>query len=98
VEEVPFAAVEGQLEAVQAAQGDRDELFTAVGDLLFSVVNVARKLKVDPELSLRASSGRFRGRVEAAQQLAAQAGVAWDDASPDTKLHFYAQARLNEAP
>jgi MazG family protein len=98
VEEVPFDAVEGQLEAVQAAQGDREELFTAVGDLLFSVVNVARKLKVDPELSLRASSGRFRGRVEAAQQLAAQAGVAWDDAPPDTKLHFYAQARLNEAP
>src|SRR5258707_601545 len=68
------------------------------GHLLFSVVNVARKLKVDPEISLRASSGRFRGRVEDAHQLAAQAGVAWHDASPDTKLHFYAQARFNEAP
>jgi MazG family protein len=98
VDDVPFAAVEGQLEAVAAVQGDREALFAAVGDLLFAVVNVARKLDVDPELSLRASSGRFRGRVEAAQELAARAGVAWDDAPSHLKLHFYAQARLDETP
>ncbi len=32
--------------------------------MLFAAVNVARKLKVDPELALRAASDRFRERVE----------------------------------
>ena len=45
--------------------------FDEVGDLLFAAVNVARKLRVDPELALRAASARFRGRIEAAEGLAA---------------------------
>jgi hypothetical protein len=57
---------------------------------------VARKLRVDPELALRSASARFRGRVEAAERLAADAGADWDDLAPDDKLIYYAQARLNE--
>ena len=45
----------------QVADPERGELFAAVGDALFSLVSVARKLKVDPELALRASAARFRG-------------------------------------
>jgi len=33
-----------------------------IGDLLFTLVNVARFLKVDPEQALRKTSGRFRRR------------------------------------
>ena len=40
-----------------------DERFHELGDVLFAVVNVARKLDVDPELALRAAADRFRGRV-----------------------------------
>ena len=64
--------------------------------MLFAAVNVARKLKVDPELALRAASDRFRGRVEAAAALAARAGSDWDDLSPNAQLGYYAQARLAE--
>ena len=64
--------------------------------MLFAAVNVARKLKVDPELALRAASERFRGRVEAAAALAASAGADWGALSPDEQLGFYAQARLRE--
>jgi len=35
-----------------------------IGDLLFSVVNLARKLKVNPELALLRSNKKFRKRVE----------------------------------
>ena len=52
----------------------RDALFHEVGDVLFAAVNVARKLRVDPELALRSAGARFRGRVEAAERLAAHAG------------------------
>ena len=94
---IPFDAVRGELAELEAAAGDRDAAFDELGDVLFAAANVARKLRVDPELALRAASARFRGRVEAAEALAARAGRAWGDLGPDDKLHFYAQARLHEA-
>ena len=39
-----------------------------VGDLLFTVVNLARHLKVDPELALRRSNAKFRRRFAAMEQ------------------------------
>jgi MazG family protein len=92
---VPYDAVAGELEELEAATG-ADEAFHEVGDVLFAAVNVARKLKVDPELALRAAADRFRGRVEAAERLARDAGSSWEELSPDAQLGFYAQARLQE--
>jgi MazG family protein len=85
-----------ELEQVASAEGDaaRGERFHELGDVLFAAVNVARKLKVDPELALRAASERFRGRVEAAVELAAREGRAWDDLTPDEQLSFYARGRM----
>ncbi len=93
---VPYDAVSGELEELQAAGSDRDAVFHEVGDLLFAAVNVARKLRVDPELALRSASGRFRGRVEAAERLATEAGAQWEKLPADDKLSYYAHARLNE--
>jgi XTP/dITP diphosphohydrolase/tetrapyrrole methylase family protein/MazG family protein/ATP diphosphatase len=45
--------------------GGRNEQFDAVGEALFELVAVARRLHVDPELSLRASADRFRERIVA---------------------------------
>ena len=38
--------------------------FDAIGDLLFAVVELARRQKVDPELALRAAADRFRAAHE----------------------------------
>ncbi|MDX6664682.1 MAG: nucleoside triphosphate diphosphatase [Solirubrobacteraceae bacterium] len=92
---VPYDTVTGELEELEAAEG-RDAVFHEVGDVLFAAVNVARKLKVDPELALRAASDRFRGRVEAAEALARANGSDWEELSQDAQLGYYAQARLNE--
>ena len=43
-------------------EGSREERFHEVGDALFALVAVARKLHVDPELALRAAADRFRTR------------------------------------
>ena len=43
--------------------GSRAEVDAAVGELLFAVVDVARRLRSDPELALRAASERFRAGV-----------------------------------
>jgi nucleoside triphosphate diphosphatase len=94
-DDVPYEAIAAELSELEAAQ-TREERFHEVGDVLFAAVNVARKLKVDPELALRAATDRFRGRIEAAEALASRAGKSWNDLTPEQQLGFYAQARLNE--
>ena len=43
---------------------DRDARFDAIGDLLLAAVALARELRVDPELALRAAADRFRHEME----------------------------------
>lgn len=50
-----------------------------LGDVLFSVVNVARHLGVDPEAALRDASAKFRERFMAVERLAADSGVEVND-------------------
>ena len=92
---VPYETVEAELEELKAAEG-RDEAFHEIGDVLFAAVNLARKLKVDPELALRGAADRFRGRVEQAADLAAGDGADWQDLGPEAQLAYYARARLAE--
>jgi uncharacterized protein YabN with tetrapyrrole methylase and pyrophosphatase domain len=48
-----------------ASASDRDERFDAVGELLMAAVALARELRVDPELALRAAADRFKREMEA---------------------------------
>ena len=93
--EGPLQSVRDELAELEAARTP-DERFHELGDLLFAAVNVARKLKVDPELALRSASERFRGRVTTASELAASEGGSWDDLPPEQQLGYYARARLTE--
>src|SRR5919112_2195881 len=93
-EHVPYETVVGELEELRAADDDREAAFHEVGDVLFAAVNVARKLKVDPELALRAAADRFQGRVSGAESLAAADGHQWNDLGPEEQLAYYARVRL----
>jgi len=52
-----------ELEAA-IASGDREEIASELGDLLFTLVNIARWQKVDPEESLRQMLRRFTDRFQ----------------------------------
>ena len=93
--EGPLESVRDELDELEGASSD-DERFQELGDLLFAVVNVARKLKLDPELALRSASERFRGRVTTASDLAASEGGSWDDLPPEQQLAYYVRARMTE--
>jgi uncharacterized protein YabN with tetrapyrrole methylase and pyrophosphatase domain len=57
------------------------------------VVNVARRLNVDPELALRATTNRFVDRVERARALAADAGEEWTALGLDDQDRWYDKAK-----
>ena len=42
-----------------------EEVVSEVGDLLFTLVNLGRRLHVEPELALRHTNGKFRRRFAA---------------------------------
>jgi MazG family protein len=64
-----------------------------LGDLLFTVVNVARRLDVDPELALRQSTAKFVARVARASALAAERGDDWSALGLDEQERFYDEAK-----
>jgi uncharacterized protein YabN with tetrapyrrole methylase and pyrophosphatase domain len=68
-------------------------VFDEIGDLLFTIVNVARVANVDPELALRATSRRFVSRVELAERLAAEAGQTWAELDLDAQEEWYVRAK-----
>ncbi len=61
--------------APEGSPATSDEL----GDVLFSLVNVARHLRIDPEAALRSSAGKFKARFAAMESLAADRGVTVTD-------------------
>ena len=68
-------------------------VFGEVGDVLFAAVNVARKLNVDAELALRASTRRFVERVERAEEIAGRRGERWAELGLDDQDRYYDEAK-----
>jgi len=67
--EGPKAKIEEELGEIERA--DSDEARAAeLGDLLFSVVNYARHLNVEPETALREATARFESRFRKVEEIA----------------------------
>ena len=79
-------------EAVRSGEGIEDEL----GDVLFSVVNAARFLDVDPETALHAACEKFAGRFRFIEEEAARQGRKMAEMSLDDMEILYQQAKKLE--
>ncbi|HEX2029033.1 MAG TPA: nucleoside triphosphate pyrophosphohydrolase [Nitriliruptorales bacterium] len=77
-----------QLDALDDAAGG-DDRAEQLGDLLATVVALARHLRVDPEQTLRAAAVRFRRHFEAVLAAAHRAGIHPDDLDPDAWLRLW---------
>lgn len=89
-----LAAEEG-VTRPEKKRGPETAAYHEVGDVLFAIVNLARKLDVDPELALRSAAERFRGRVELAESLAAEAGEEFSRLPIDRQEEYYQRAKRN---
>ncbi len=73
----PFAKIEEELQEVrhELASGNTEKLHEEIGDLLFSVVNFTRHLKVPAEDLLQHATYKFSARFRALEKLAHERGV-----------------------
>ncbi len=81
-----WVSVEGAMDKIDEETGelrealdDRDRAAEELGDLIFSCVNVARFLKVDPEEALRAASDKFLMRFARLESTALERGMRLED-------------------
>lgn len=91
IEGVLDKLVEEAREIVTAA--NPAEVESEIGDFLFVVVNLARKMKVDPESALRASNIRFTRRFKKLESLAQARNLALSGLDAETWQALWQQAK-----
>lgn len=75
--EGPLQKVREELAEVEKelAADDREKVTAEIGDLLFAVVNLARKAGVHPALALDRANQKFAARFAGIEKLAAERGI-----------------------
>ncbi len=91
--EEEIAELRAEIAAGQTARAG-DEL----GDLLFTLVNVARRLKIDPEDALRRMTFRFAARFRFIERFAAETSRAVSDLTLAEMETVWQQAKREESP
>lgn len=81
-------------EAEQA--GDHESEEKEIGDLLFSIVNLARRRGVDPESALRRAQARFRSRFARVAARARESGREIGDFDAAALDRFWEEAKAEE--
>ncbi len=78
--------------------GDARRVEHEVGDLLFAVANLSRKLGIHPEEALRGAVSRFVSRFEHVERELARRGVAHGTATLEQMDAIWEEAKSLEAP
>jgi MazG family protein len=63
----------------RSPQPDKDKLSEEIGDLLFAVTSLSRKLDIEPEQALRKALHKFRYRFERLEEAVRSQGKSFDD-------------------
>jgi tetrapyrrole methylase family protein/MazG family protein len=81
----PVAAAEAVAEEARelADAVDPASIFDEMGDLLFAIVSLSRRLKVNPEDALRVAGERFRRRFAETEASLRKDGLNFGDLDPD---------------
>ena len=76
-----IAKIREELAEVEAVLSDPRKVEDEIGDLLFSVVNLARKLKVDGEVALQNATDKFSSRFRQVEAIAKQRNLSLEKMS-----------------
>ena len=86
----------GEVE-LEVASGANDRLRDEIGDLLFAVVNLARKAEVQPGPALDRANRKFSARFEAVEALCAQRGIDLDSAGLEVLDRLWGEVKRQES-
>jgi MazG family protein len=94
-----FEKLEEETEEVKEAiaSGESDAIQDEIGDLLFVVANLARRLKVDPEVALRQANAKFERRFRSMEHLAHERGVSFSTLDLATQETLWQAVKKKEA-
>ena len=84
-----------ELEELKTAAAEGTNVAEELGDLLFSAVNAARFLKVDPEDALNGATDKFIGRFRKVEAQAAAQGKAMEDMGLEELDALWERAKEN---
>ena len=89
-----------EADEIEAAldRGDADELAGETGDLLFTLVNLARHIGADPDMALRGTNDKFERRFGYIEQALAAQGRALESASLTEMDALWNEAKRKEKP
>lgn len=88
---------EEQVELAEAiAANDRANTQEELGDLLFAVVNVARKLEIDPEEALTQATDKFQTRFTAVETLAGERNIVMSESDLQTLDKLWDEVKSTE--
>ncbi|MEG9862470.1 MAG: nucleoside triphosphate pyrophosphohydrolase [Parvularculales bacterium] len=73
-----------------------DRLADEIGDLLFAVINLARKSGVDPDAALRRTNGKFTRRFNGVVSRARSEGISMEDAELDQMEAWWTEIKQAE--
>lgn len=79
-----------------AHAGDQAAIAAELGDLLFTAVNLARFLGVEPETSLNQTNGKFINRFAYVEEQVRQQGGDWQQFTLEQLDDFWNQAKILE--
>jgi ATP diphosphatase len=82
----------------ELAEANKGRMQDELGDLLFAVVNLARRLDIDPETALRGTNAKFERRFRRIETLLSEAGRRPEDAGLDDMEALWQQAKREEKP
>lgn len=75
------------------AGGDPAKLEHELGDMFFTLVNLARFLGVNPETAMVSVNDRFERRFRAMEKIASESGISIEDADIDTLERLWQSAK-----
>ncbi|MGL4400489.1 MAG: nucleoside triphosphate pyrophosphohydrolase [Luteolibacter sp.] len=85
------------LELVSAVDAqDLDAVSEEMGDLMFSIVNLARFRKVDPEILMNAANNKFENRFGEMERILKQSGLSLEAATPEQMEEAWESAKQRE--
>ncbi len=92
------AKLREEIAEVEAEIGEHsaEKLSNEVGDLLFAAVNLARHLKVDPEMALRGANAKFERRFAHVERRLAESGRGPEVADLDEMEALWLEAKGHE--